>query len=122
VGQALVYTQDTWHSMARRGGHNPDDAASTTLPDVVFNGSVSLPIVTLAAIKKSKAVKAAQKRRDEDGSGRLCCLEASLQIPKELGEPFRYTLHRYRIVFTSNRCFREDDAYWFEVCDQYPKN
>jgi hypothetical protein len=37
VGQALIYTQDTWHSIARRGGFCPEDAASTTLPDVVFN-------------------------------------------------------------------------------------
>jgi hypothetical protein len=95
VGQALIYTQDTWHAIARRGGISPEDAASTTLLDVVINDSISLPVVGLAAIRKSKQEDAEKQHKAEDCTGRLCCFENSLEIPKKLGEEFRYTLRRF---------------------------
>jgi hypothetical protein len=82
VAQALIYTQDTWHSLARRG-FIPEDqlpdhahyAALTVLPAavqaVVPNDSISLPIVGVAAVRKSAADDAEKQLKDENATGPL---------------------------------------------------
>jgi hypothetical protein len=66
MGQAIMYSMDMWHCLARRG---------VTVE--------SLPVVVLA-----------RKTGAEPKRIKICCLEAHVQVPKYCGTPFKYSIDR----------------------------
>jgi hypothetical protein len=67
MGQAMMYTMDTWHCLARRG------VRIASIPFVVFAGKAT----------ESENVKYP-----------ICCLEANIQIPQYCGNSFTYSVDR----------------------------
>jgi hypothetical protein len=67
--QGILHVLDVWHCLARRGVK-------------LENDDNSLPVVVLAA------------RRGKAETDRLCCMEAHLVIPGELGDGFFYRIDR----------------------------
>lgn len=65
MGQAMIYSLDMWHCLARRGV-----------------SVKSIPVVVLAG--KSETAK----------SSRLCCLEAQINVPDFCGNAFIYSVER----------------------------
>jgi hypothetical protein len=66
MGQAMLYSMDVWHCLARRGV-----------------SVMSVPVVVLAGKSESK-----------DNPNRICCLEAHIQIPEYCGQRFVYSVDR----------------------------
>jgi hypothetical protein len=76
LSQALFYTMDSWHCVARRG------AVSGTRD--IGGTFAALPVVVLAA----------KKEGETELPNRLCCMQASLKIPEHLGGMFRCEIER----------------------------
>jgi hypothetical protein len=79
LGQAMLYSMDVWHCLARRG--------------ISVN---SVPVVILAGTKKledSKRAKLGTNMVPMDPK-KICCLEAHICIPEYCGEEFTYSVDR----------------------------
>jgi hypothetical protein len=89
MGQAIMYTMDTWHCLARRG-----------------MSVESIPVVVLAGRreKQGNATGTKQAKQEKEMGTksmpavelgtRVCCLEANVQIPRYFGTPFLYSIDR----------------------------
>jgi hypothetical protein len=80
MGQAMVYSMDVWHCLARRG--------------------VSVQSVSVVVL--------AGKTKSED-TERICCLEAHIRIPEYCGEEFLYTVDRF-VHFNEATVITTDEA------------
>jgi hypothetical protein len=131
LGQAIMYSMDTWHCLARRG------VSGESLPVVLLAGKrKSLNAGSKKVMVKSRArkykVESLDKKKKARGrtnkeddfkssrtknegknatEGKICCLEAHVQIPQYFGEKFTYSIDRI-ISFngTTGLAFNEEGS------------
>jgi hypothetical protein len=106
MAKALLLGTDVWYSLARRGYKEEP------------RGPVTISAVVLASNKKkaergkSRAAPSSKKRKAKNRRPHLCCMEAFLTIPTQLGGRFRYRVnHCVTVPPLSNDEQDEENAY-----------
>jgi hypothetical protein len=84
LGQAILYTLDTLHCLARRGVLSRRSPIS--LPVLIIAGK-RRPSAKRAEVKKAKSVP-----RDSSRAKYLCCVEATLHVPEDAGGAFEFDI------------------------------
>jgi hypothetical protein len=80
IGQAMIYSLDVWHSLARHG------VSATSVPVVVLAG-----------------------KSEEAGSSMLCCVEAQIHIPEYCGNPLSFSVERIVSFDGTSGMFRRNE-------------
>jgi hypothetical protein len=101
MGQAILYSMDVWHCLARRG--------------ISVN---SVPVVILAGTKKLEDSKRSKLGTDMilKDPKKICCLEAHICIPEYCGEEFSYSVDRL-ISFDGTTGLSSDEALSTETAE-----
>jgi hypothetical protein len=93
LGQAMMYTMDSWHCLARRGV-----------------SVESVPVVVLAGRR--------EKSENESKKKMMCCCEAHIQIPQHFGMTFTYSIDRVVTFNGTTGLFKDEQSIDEETRDK----